>query len=90
MIFEVIYVNLICIHLKIHPMKITRTILIVLSFYIHCSAQAQLASGSTAPNFTLTDIDGNTHQLYDYLDQGKAVLLDFFCCLVWSLPKSCT
>ena len=84
MIFEVIYVNLICIYLKIHPMKITRTILIVLSFYIHSSAQAQLASGSTAPNFTLTDIDGNTHQLYDYLDQGKAVLLDFFA--VWCGP----
>ena len=62
-------------------MKITRTILIVLSFYIHSSVKAQLAAGSTAPNFTLTDIDGNSHQLYDYLDQGKAVLLDFFA--VW-------
>ena len=65
-------------------MKITRTILIVLSFYIHNSVKAQLAPGSTAPNFTLTDINGNSHQLYDYLDQGKAVLLDFFA--VWCGP----
>ena len=45
---------------------------------------AQLASGSIAPNFTLTDVDGNSHELYDYLDDGKAVLLDFF--TVWCGP----
>ena len=29
-----------------------------------------------APDFTVTDTDGNTHQLYaDYLDQGKSVLI---------------
>jgi cytochrome oxidase Cu insertion factor (SCO1/SenC/PrrC family) len=40
----------------------------------------QLTSGSTAPNFTLTDINGNQHELYAYLDQGKTVYLDFFAC----------
>lgn len=40
----------------------------------------QLQNGSTAPNFTLTDINGNQHELYDYLDQGKTVYLDFFAC----------
>ena len=40
-------------------------------------ANAQLANGSTAPDFTATDINGNTHSLYaDYLDQGKTVIID--------------
>lgn len=53
---------------------------IVLVFSLFCSTSsfAQLAPGAIAPNFTLTDIDGETHELYDYLDEGKAVLLDFF------------
>lgn len=37
---------------------------------------AQLASGSIAPNFTGTDINGNTWNLYDLLDQGKTVVID--------------
>lgn len=32
----------------------------------------------TAPNFTVTDILGETHELYDYLGQGKYVVVDFF------------
>ncbi|MCB0642414.1 MAG: redoxin family protein, partial [Phaeodactylibacter sp.] len=36
-----------------------------------------LPNGSTAPNFTLTDLDGVSHTLYDYLDQGKTVVIDF-------------
>ena len=31
-----------------------------------------------APNFVVTDILGETHELYDYLDQGKYVVVDFF------------
>jgi thiol-disulfide isomerase/thioredoxin len=38
---------------------------------------AQLPDGSVAPDFTLTDIDGNPHNLYSYLAQGKTVVLDF-------------
>jgi len=37
---------------------------------------AQLATGSWAPPFTLTDIEGNEHRLYDYLAEGKAVIID--------------
>lgn len=40
----------------------------------------QLANGTNAPNFTLADINGNQHTLYDYLDAGKTVYLDFFAC----------
>jgi uncharacterized protein (DUF2141 family) len=43
------------------------------------TAYSQLPPGSTAPNFTSTDINGQTHRLYeDYLDQDKVVFLDFF------------
>ena len=34
--------------------------------------------GDTPPNFTLPDIDGNNHTLYDYLD-NPAVLVYFWC-----------
>ncbi len=30
-----------------------------------------------APDFTLTDIDGTTHNLYTYLNEGKTVVLNF-------------
>lgn len=38
---------------------------------------AQLPNGIVAPNFTATDINGNTWTLYDLLDQGKSVVLFF-------------
>ncbi|AEA43820.1 T9SS type A sorting domain-containing protein [Fluviicola taffensis] len=40
------------------------------------SANAQLANGSVAPNFTFTDLNGTSHTLYDYLDDGYTVILD--------------
>lgn len=33
--------------------------------------------GDVAPDFTVTDINGTQHNLYDYLDDGKYVLLKF-------------
>ncbi len=36
------------------------------------------ASAQTAPDFTITDIDGNSHNLYNTLDEGKVVVLKFF------------
>ena len=35
-------------------------------------------SSETMPDFTGTDIDGNTIHLYDLLDAGQAVLINFF------------
>ena len=40
-------------------------------------ALAQLPDGSIAPDFTATDINGVEHNLYDVLDDGKKVILQF-------------
>jgi hypothetical protein len=51
------------------------------------SAKAQLNDGATAPNWTMSDINGTTHTLYDDLNLGKAVVLDFsaaYCPTCWS------
>lgn len=40
------------------------------------NSYAQLPNGSTAPNFTANDLNGNTHNLYSYLDSGKHVILN--------------
>ena len=46
-------------------------------FLVPFVGYSQLANGSMAPDLTITDIDGVTHDLYDdYLDQGISVVLD--------------
>ncbi|MCK9302779.1 MAG: redoxin domain-containing protein, partial [Bacteroidales bacterium] len=47
-------------------------------FAFNLSLTAQLSNGEIAPNFTATDINGVEHNLYDYLDEGKTVVIDFF------------
>lgn len=58
------------------------------AFLISTSAFAQLADGSTVPDFTANDINGNSHSLYaDYLDQGMPVIIDVsatWCGPCWS------
>lgn len=39
---------------------------------------AHAQEGTIAPDFTATDTHGNVHNLYDYLEQGKIVVIDFF------------
>jgi thiol-disulfide isomerase/thioredoxin len=51
------------------------------------SSFAQLADGSVAPDFTVTDINGNSHRLYDYLNNGYTVIIDIsatWCPPCWS------
>ncbi|MEM9065768.1 MAG: thioredoxin family protein [Planctomycetota bacterium] len=34
--------------------------------------------GTTAPNFTLADLDGNEHTLQTWIDEGKTVVIEWF------------
>lgn len=52
---------------------------------------AQLPNGSTAPDFTLTDYYGGTHNLYSYLDAGKTVFVEIFaahCPTCWAYHQT--
>lgn len=51
------------------------------AFFIAQAMQAQLSTynaGDEVANFTVTDLNGVSHTLYDYTSQGKYVVLDFF------------
>lgn len=63
-----------------------KILLLLLLFPILYSGKlsAQLADGTIAPDFTVTDINGNSHHLYNMLSQGKPVLLEFF--TTWCVP----
>jgi len=57
------------------------------------TAEAQLVQGDIAPNWTVTDINGTTHELYSYLDQGYSVFFDIsatWCGPCWSFHGSGT
>lgn len=58
-------------------MKQVLTLSFLFLFGISNHLQAQIPDGSIAPDWTLTDIDGNSHNLYSYLDQGKMVIIEF-------------
>ena len=47
-------------------------------------AIAQLKDGSFAPDFELQDLNGNTWHLYELLESGKHVILDFSA--TWCAP----
>ena len=56
-------------------MKKLYTILLLSLSLVSLNAQTSL---TTAVDFTVTDVHGNTHNLFTYLDDGKHVIVDFF------------
>lgn len=64
-------------------MKRLFTIILISFLSFNCSF-AQLADGSIAPDWTLTDVNGTAHNLYSYLDGSYTVFLDFSA--VWCGP----
>ena len=61
-----------------------KLLIAIVALFTFNNAQAQLPNGSIAPDFTLTDLDSVTHNLYSYLDNGYTVFLDFSA--VWCGP----
>lgn len=57
-----------------------KKVLLLLTFFslAFANVRAQLPDGANAPDWTLQDLNGNTHHLQDYLDQGKTVFIDMF------------
>jgi thiol-disulfide isomerase/thioredoxin len=68
----------------------------IISLIVFClsgtiPAFAQLPDCSTVPDFTFTDIKGKSHHLYEYLNEGKSVVLDVsatWCHPCWEYHKS--
>ena len=70
-------------------MKKYRLLVWALVFVLPLSAQ--LPSGSQAPDFTATDINGQTWHLYDILAQDKIVVLEVsatWCPPCWAYHNS--
>ena len=63
----------------------------IAALFIFSNAQAQLPNGSIGPDFTATDLNGNTINLYtDFLDQGIPVIMDVsatWCGPCWSFHQ---
>ena len=52
--------------------------LLIIACFISSFTLAQLPANSLGADFTITDIEGETHNLYEILDEGKTVILDLF------------
>jgi hypothetical protein len=57
-------------------MKKVCLVIIMLSSFLN-NALCQLPDNTVAPDFTVTDINGNSHNLYNYLQQGYDVIIEF-------------
>lgn len=53
-----------------------KTLLLSSALAMATAVNAQMPDNRIAPNWTGTDLDGVSHTLYDYLDQGYTVFID--------------
>ena len=58
-------------------MKKTLLLLSLFAFTFSNAQTGLLAATGYAPDFTVSDINGTSHTLYNYLDSGKVVVLEF-------------
>ena len=61
-----------------------RLYILLLACVFTFTLNAQMPDGTVVPDFTTVDLDGNSHNLYEYLDQGKTVIIDVYA--VWCGP----
>jgi plastocyanin len=57
-------------------MKKILTLLFTISTLLTSAQSGMLDGSGYAPDIAVTDINGNTHNLYNYLDSGKVVVLE--------------
>ena len=71
--------------------KTLLTLLVLAGISSANTSNAQLADGSIAPDWTLTDINGTSHNLYSLLDNGYSVVIDLnatWCGPCWSYHQA--
>ncbi|MBK8555135.1 MAG: T9SS type A sorting domain-containing protein [Lewinellaceae bacterium] len=64
---------------------------LLLSLFSVCQLTAQLPQGATAPDFTATDLNGQSWHLYELLEAGKPVVLEIsatWCPPCWAYHNS--
>jgi len=68
-----------------------KKLLIILLSVFTFSTYSQIDDGSVAPDFTATDLQGNTHSLSSYLNAGKTVILNIsatWCGPCWNYKQT--
>ena len=68
-----------------------KTTFLICMFFFTLQYYAQLQNGSIAPDFTATDLNGESHTLSTYLNAGKTVIIEFSgtgCGPCWKYKKT--